>query len=345
MSRVQRADQRTERNQLRHAAVDLREGEGGQLVLAGRHEPGLRKNAAHHLRASCQHEPIRSALALRDPAATDVHDALQPAVVENRDPIGESRQLVQVVRRNEDDPIVAPQVVHEVAEALGPHRVEPVRGLVEHEHQFIVQQGLRETESLEVSLGELAHPLRAVLLEAELRDAARHARVQRTGGYTGQQGVPLQRLPHSPRRRDVHQLREVPDAMPLHEASRCEAMDADRARSGPEETEEERDERTLARPIRSGEAEYLAGSDLERQIVQGDELTPGPAAVPLADAIELDQRGAIGWAPLGDMPGGIVPTGTVPGAGAHAVHAPAPARWIQRTPSSRRPRRTSEQPR
>ena len=169
--------------------------------------------------------------------------------------------------------------------------------------------------------------------------------MQLASGYAGQQGVPVQRLLHAPGNRDVHQLGEVAHAVSLHEAPRRQSVNAHDAAARTEETEQQRDERALPRAVRTGETEHFAGLDLERQVVESQYLTPGPAPVALPDVVEVDQRGAMGCVPLGVIPGGMVPTGTVPGAGAHAVHAPAPARWIQRTPSSRRPRRTSEQPR
>jgi len=213
-----------------------------------------------------------------------------------------------------------------------------------------VQQCLREAKALKVSLGELAHALRTVLLQTEHGDGARHPRVELPGRHSGEQRVAAQRLVHPPGRRNVHQLGQIADAVMLHEAARCEAVNAHRARGGTEEAEQQRDERALAGAIGSGETEHLTRLDRERQVVECENLAPGPAPVALADVVEVDQRGAIGcWPagamPFGVMPGGIVPTGTVPGAGAHAVHGPVPARWIQRTPSSSRPSRTSEQPR
>ena len=108
-------------------------------------------------------------------------------------------------------------------------------------------------------------------------------------------------------------------------------MDAHRTRARREESEQERDERALPSAVGSGQAEHLARQDLERQVVEREDFTSRPAPVALADAIEMDQRGAMGWAafgavPYGDMPGGIVPTGTVPGVGAQLAHGPAPAR-------------------
>jgi hypothetical protein len=242
------------------------------------------------------------------------------------------------------------QLLHDVAEALRPHRIESVCRFVEHDDAFVMQQCLREAESLEVSLGKLAHPLRAMLVESEPLDGARDARPHLVGRHAGEQRIPVQRLVHAPRRWNVHQFGQVADAVLLDELPRGPAVNAHGAGGRTEEAEHERDERALAGTVGAGEAEHLTGLDLERQVVEGENFAPGPAPVTLPDVIELDQRGACGWVAFGGapycvIPGGIVPTGTVPGAGAHAVHGPVPARWIQRTPSSSRPSRTSEQPR
>ena len=95
------------------------------------------------------------------------------------DAVGEPRELVEVVRRDEDRAVGPAQRVHDVAEALRPHGIEPVRGLVENDHPLVAQQRLREAEALQVALRELAHALVAMLLEPELLDHLVDARVTR----------------------------------------------------------------------------------------------------------------------------------------------------------------------
>jgi hypothetical protein len=69
-----------------------------------------------------------------------------------------------------------------------------------------------------------------------------------------------------------------------------------------QEAKQERDEGALAGAVGPGEAEHFTGLDLERQVVERDDLSTGPAPVALADAIEVDQRGAIGWVAFGAVP-------------------------------------------
>jgi len=81
------------------------------------------------------------------------------------------------------------------------------------------------------------------------------------------------------------------------------------------------------------------GGDVYEVTLVGQQLTGGTAFAITKTGGGFTTLHAFG------IPDGIVPVGTVPGAGAQAVQGPAPARWIQRTPSSSRPSRTSEHPR
>lgn len=347
---MQGADQRTAVEERCHPRIDLFHRRTRELVLVRADAAREREQLGHQVSAARHDEAIRRALARLRVAAPHRHHPLQAAMIEDRHAVGEARQLIQVVRRDEDDAVRPTQLLHDVPEALRPYGIQPVRRLVEHHHLLVVQQRLGEAQALEVALRQLAHALGPVLLETELRDRARDARVQLVRRHSGEQRVAVQGVVNAPRRRDVHQLGQVAYSVVLNEPARREPMDAHVAGGGAQEAEQERDERALAGAVGPGEPEYLTGPDLERQVVERDDLAAGPAPVALADAIEVDQRGAIGWValgavPYGVIPGGIVAAGTVPGAGAHAVQGPLPARWIQRTPSSRRPRRTSEHPR
>ncbi len=194
-------------------------------------------------------------------AAAHVDDALQPAVVDDADAIGEPRELVEVVRRDEDDAVVAAQRVHDVAEALRPHRIEPVRRLVEHDHLLLaraapardrVAAGSPSRAACTRLLRCSSRPSRSIASSTRARSCARR--------HAGEQRVAAQRLVRAPRRRDVHELGEIADAVPLDEPARLEPVDAHRALARPEEAEQQRDQRALARAVRAREPEHLAGA-------------------------------------------------------------------------------------
>ena len=100
------------------------------------------------------------------------------------DAVRQPRQLVEVVRRDEDHAVVAAQRVHDVAEALRPHRVEPVRRLVEHDHALLDQQRLRQAEPLQVALRELLHALACGARSRPSHSMTSSTRASRVGAGT-----------------------------------------------------------------------------------------------------------------------------------------------------------------
>jgi hypothetical protein len=97
----------------------------------------------------------------------------------------------------------------------------------------------------------------------------------------------------APARIDGDELGEIADPVPLDVAPRREPVDADRAVGRVEKAEEQRDEGALPRAVRPGDAEHLAGGDVECDTVH---RTHGVAAtteaerpVRLPDGAELDQ--------------------------------------------------------
>ena len=67
-------------------------------------------------------------------------------------------------------------MLDEIAESLRPHGIEAVCRLVENDHLLVVKECLRQTEPLEVPLGELPHALVAMLVESQQID---HGELQR----------------------------------------------------------------------------------------------------------------------------------------------------------------------
>src|SRR5205085_12219655 len=115
---------------------------------------------------------------------------------------GEARELGEIVGRHEGRATRTPQRRHDVAKALRPHRIEPVRRLVENDDAFITQQRLRETETLKIALRQLFHALVAMFFETqeidELLNSSRGVALR----YSRQDRVKAQRLVERPPRRD-----------------------------------------------------------------------------------------------------------------------------------------------
>src|SRR5439155_17107856 len=143
---------------------------------------------------------------------------------------------------------------------------------------------------------------------------------------------------------DGDQLREVSDSEALDERARCQAADANRSVRGLEIAEQEGDEGALSRAVRTGQSEHLAVADCEREIVDRAHGAAEQRAIGVADALKLDQGGVTGGTDGFIAPaGGVIPG--CPMVGAQPLHAPWPARFIHRMPSSTRPSFTSAQPR
>src|SRR5207237_944222 len=198
---------------------------------------------------------------------TRADKSLQPSAVDNRHAIGEPLQLVEVVRGNEDRAIGTAQSVDDVAEALGPDRIESVRRLVEYQNLLVAQKGLGEAEALEISLRERFHFFVAMLGESEeLYDVAnalmdlgiRNAR-QRSVTHQCRLGAPL--------RRDRDQLRQVPDAVALDVVSGRPSIDFHGARRRPKIAEHHGDESGFAGAIRTGDAQYLTLGNQQRKLL------------------------------------------------------------------------------
>ena len=277
-------------DQLREAGIDVRQLHGRQIELPRRALPCRGEDVMHTLRPLRDHQPIRHGAAHRDRARVD--DALQAAMVGDGDAVGNTLQLVQIVRRDEDDAVGTAKLTNEVAEALCPDGVEPVRRLVEHQHLLVVQECLREPEPLEITLGELPHLLSTVLLETEQGDELRDPRCDRARGYTSEQRVPLQCMLEPPPWRDVHELREISNPVALDILPRSETADANLASGGAQVAEQQRDERALAGTVRAREAKDLTERNGNGEVFYRSCLAE-ESAVSLANRLQLDECGVV----------------------------------------------------
>ena len=104
----------------------------------------------------------------------------------------------------------------------------------------------------------------------------------------GKQRIALERMVHTPRRRDVHEFRQVTDTVRLHVLPRLESVDMHGARRWAEEAEQERDERALAGAIRAREAQDFSFAYTEREVREGRHFATKPVSIVRADVREFD---------------------------------------------------------
>jgi len=180
-------------------------------------------------------------------------------------------------------------------------RIEPAGGLVEQHQARRSDQGLRDAQALPHALRIGRHaPVRRV------RDA--HALEQRAVVATRfalEPGVERHQFAAGHRAVEADALRQKADRAPrLGAAAACgvDARDADAARGGPDQPEQQLDQRGLARAVVPDQRGHLPGLQAER-----DAVDCGHAAIALGDRAPLrDQRHGDG--------GGGTATGRISGA-------------------------------
>ena len=163
---------RAERERRLQPGVELRQAKRGQHDLARSHHTGAGKCGEHHGRIAEHAEHIDARARLMRIAHR--HHALQLAVIDDRHTVGHARELVEVVRRDDDRAIRMPELCHDRAKPLRPQGIEPVRWLIKHDDVMPAQQRLSEPHALEVSLGEGLHRLPPMLADFEERNHALH---------------------------------------------------------------------------------------------------------------------------------------------------------------------------
>src|SRR5436305_13789813 len=123
-------------------------------------------------------------------------------MIDDHDTVGDALQLVEVVRCDEDRTVGTPQLADDLAKSLCPHGIEPVRRLVENHELLVMQERLRQSHALKITLRELANLLPPVLGEPQLIDERFDTRANERALYPRQQRVARQRLREAPSRRN-----------------------------------------------------------------------------------------------------------------------------------------------
>ena len=194
-------------DQLGQAAIELRHAAAHPpLVGPTLDRRGRGEDAPDHAVGAGRADPVDGRL-LGGGAHAGGDHTLETPLVEDRDPVGQPLELVEVVRRDEDAALGAAQLAHDIAEPLGPERVEPVGRLVEHDEVAVADERLRETEPLQRALGELAHVLLSMLLQPEPLHHALGPLRDLVGGHARERGVAPERGLGGPAGRKRKQFR------------------------------------------------------------------------------------------------------------------------------------------
>src|SRR5260221_3502285 len=133
-----------------------------------------------------------------------------------------------------------------------------------------------------------------MIVERELGDHVLEEIVEERLVLSRQQRIAVERSSDTPPWRNFDELGEIPHAMALHVSAWIHAADGDESTRWTEKAEQQRDQRALARAVRSGEPEHFALAQLERKVVQSEDGTAGPRAIALRDVRECDHGSSCG---------------------------------------------------
>ena len=217
------------------------------------------------------------------------------AVADNRDPAAELFRLFEVVRREEDRQAAGVERPQKRPELQALFDVDAGRRLVEDEELRLVDERARERQPALLPAGDLR------VLDARLRREAEalEERVGARGDCAPAQPVVARLEDEDVANREVaievELLRREPDESsglaPL--ALVVVAEDPNRSGALAREADDRVDRRRLAGAVAAEKAEEIAVLDVQRDVVDGDELT-----VTLAEVLDLDGRSCYGMSPL-----------------------------------------------
>jgi hypothetical protein len=212
----------------------------------------------------------------------------QPPLLEDPDPVAETRHLDQLVAREQDRlPPLVGEVDEEAPDLLDALRVEPVRRLVEQQERRVAEQGAGDAEPLPHSLGVASDPPVAVRREPDRLEKP----VRRGAGLAPREAVrdaEQRQVPAAgePRveRRSLDQTTLAGARLP-GVAGRVEPVHEHRPGIRPDEPQRDPERRGLPRAVVSREAVPVAGTDVKRDVVERH-----VAAEAFGDRMESQQR-------------------------------------------------------
>jgi len=246
------------------AAPQLRHAEAGCL------QRGEQRRAVRRV-----HDDVRRRVRVEARQRTAVHE---PALRDDDDLVDALLHLGEQVRAHEHRASLGGEFAQERADPLDALGVEPVDGLVEHEHARIAEQREREPEPLPHSERVSAHAAICVALESHLVQHGGNTVHVDAGGLCIDEQVVSGTAPGVEARRLKRRAHRGERGLQVAVAG---AADRRRARGGGDETEQHAQSGRLARAIGAEEARDATGLDGEREIVDG-----GHGAEALRDAVE-----------------------------------------------------------
>ena len=194
-----------------------------------------------------------------------------PAVIHDRDPVGEERRLVHVVRREDQRDLRVAQLPQPVPDEEPRSRVKARRRLVEEEHPRRVHERAGNHHPLRLAAGEEVRLVSRAVEQAELVEHLVRAALTLAGGHAVVGGVEDEVVADRDRAVEVAALRNDGDLLPRAHGipDDVDASDERSAAGRPYTRRQHPDRRRLPRAVRAEQPEHLAGRDRERNAVDG----------------------------------------------------------------------------
>ena len=142
-----------------------------------------------------------------------------------------------------------------------------MRRIVENQDFLVTQESLRQTEPLQISLGQRFHFFVAMLGESEQLDSVADALMNLAVRNPRQRGVAHESSVRAPFRWNGDELRQVTDAVALDVMAGGQAVDLHGPCRRPQIAKHHGDERCFAGAVGTGDAEYLALGDHQRKLL------------------------------------------------------------------------------
>ena len=187
------------------------------------------------------------------------------AVLDEHDPVAGDLDLAEQVRVEKHRRAAGALRPEDVAHHAAADRIEPGRRLVEEDEVGLVDDRLREAESLEHSLGESAQATVAMRREPDEIDHLGDAVAALRRRDAAEPAVKIHELGRREPIVESKILGKESDPPPDGDVARRRAEDERAAASRFDEAEQHLDRRALAGAVRSEKAEDLAASDGERE--------------------------------------------------------------------------------
>jgi len=222
----------------------------------------------------------------------DGTDAAQCPLVQNRDPVANQFDFLQQMTVQKDGFALGLQLLHDAADMGPADRIQAVRGFVQDHQLRVVQQGLRQAQTLEHALGVLRHAVAGPVGQAhQLQQlAAPLPNLPRRNAV--QLAVVIQRRGRRMVPGNTQVLRQEPHPAPAAAIAGRQAQQPGAAGPLPHDAQQDLDKRGLARAVGAQQAEDFARPHVQRHLAQHlQPPAPQPTVtVDLAQRFDFDHR-------------------------------------------------------